>query len=84
MANFKAAFLKSLNPQRESEDSFVFGPPATEAELAALESTVAALVPPELRELLSEFNGIQAADGEAYYFDTTQMPTAAEYYREWD
>lgn len=84
MGKYKEAFLRSLNSERESEESFVFGPPATEADLAALESTSAAKLPQDLRELLSEFNGIKTADGEVYFFNTTEMPKAAEYYRDWD
>ncbi|PHS03241.1 MAG: hypothetical protein COA78_18710 [Blastopirellula sp.] len=84
MAKWKAAFLKSLDPEYDTEESFTFGPPATEAELSALETAISEKLPEDLRELLLEFNGIKDSDGETYFFDTTEMPTAAEYYREWD
>ena len=84
MAKWKSAFLKSLIPEYDTEDSFKFGQPASEEELSTLESAISAKLPDDLRDLLLEFNGIKELDGEAYFFDTTEMPTAAEYYREWD
>ncbi|NNJ25490.1 SMI1/KNR4 family protein [Alienimonas chondri] len=83
MAKWKSAFLNSLVPEYDAEESFTFGAPATEAEFSTLEAAISAPVPDELRELLREFNGIRDEDG-PYYFATTQMPTAADYYREWD
>ena len=84
LMKYKQAFRASLNPDRESEDTFEFGPPADEKALSDLETSIGAPVPGELRELLAEFNGIWDSDGDAYYFALEEMPRAAEYYREWD
>ena len=87
MGRWKDAFLKSLDPEFETPDSFEFGPPATEAELAVLSAAVSARLPEDLTELLREFNGIKMVLGpqkEPYFFDTREMPEAGEYYRQWD
>ena len=36
VTNWKAAFLQSLDPERETEESFEFGSTATEAKLSTL------------------------------------------------
>lgn len=90
MTKWKQAFLKSLDPEfGQNEDSYVFGSPASAAEIAAVESACGATVPSELRELLSEFNGIKEKEDwsdelVAYYFHTEEMVTAVDYYRDWD
>ena len=87
MGKWKDSFLRSLDPEYERPESFEFGPPATDADLAALSSAVAAELPKDLVELLREFNGIQRiCDGwrEPYNFNTQTMLTAGEYYRDWD
>ena len=89
MGKWKDAFLKSLDPESETAEMFEFGPPATDAELAALSSAVAAKLPKDLSELLREFNGIKRVSGDEYFgdkyfFDTRMMPDAGDYYRNWD
>ena len=87
MGKWKRAFLKSLDPEFDDPSSFESGPPATEQQLAVLERSVSAKIPPDLRELLQEFNGV-TRDGptgrEDYFFSTETMLQAAEYYRNWD
>jgi hypothetical protein len=87
MSKWKEAFFRSIDRKHETEDSFEFGPPATDAELAALESEISATIPPDLREMLSEFNGVyEVKNGrrELYFEPTKYMAHAAEYYRDWD
>jgi hypothetical protein len=88
MGKWKNAFVKSLDPEIEPLQSFEFGPPATAAELAALSAAVSAKLPEELVDLLREFNGIKRpgllGDKEPYFFSTQEMPSAGEYYRNWD
>src|SRR5262249_15045672 len=90
MGKWKDGFLKSLDPEFDTPDSFEFGPPATDAELAALSAVLAAKLPKDLAELLREFNGItrirEGAEcfGEKYFFDSREIPVAGEYYRNWD
>jgi hypothetical protein len=87
MGKWKDAFLKSLDPEFDPPDSFEFGPPATNAELAALSTALAVELPKDLAELLREFNGItriREGEKEPYYFDSRAIPVAGEYYRNWD
>jgi hypothetical protein len=87
MGKWKDAFFKSLNPEFDTPDSFEFGPPATDAELAALSAALAAKLPKDLSELLREFNGITRISEigkEPYFFDSREIPVAGEYYRNWD
>lgn len=87
MGKWKQAFLKSIDPEIQKPDSFKFGPPATEEQMATLESKIDATIPEDLRELLQEFNGVVTTGvlgEEDYYFSTEKMPEAADYYREWD
>ena len=90
MGKWKDAFLKSLDPEFDTPDSFEFGAPATDAELAALSAALAAKLPEDLSELLREFNGVTRSGegaglfGEEYFFDSGKMPVAGEYYRNWD
>jgi hypothetical protein len=85
MGKWKDAFLKSLDSKFETPESFLFGPPATVTELAALSSAISAEIPNDLSDLLREFNGVKkVGEREPYYFDTQTMPIAGEYYRDWD
>jgi hypothetical protein len=87
MGKWKDAFLKSLDPEFETPDSFEFGPPATDAELAALSAALAAKLPKDLSALLREFNGItriREPDRGPYFFESREIPVAGEYYRNWD
>jgi hypothetical protein len=87
MGKWKDAFLKSLDPEFDSPDSFEFGAPATDAELAELSAAFGAKLPKDLAGLLREFNGVtRSFDGqkEPYYFNSREIPVAGEYYRQWD
>jgi hypothetical protein len=87
MGKWKDAFLKSLDPEFDSLDSFGFGAPATDAELAALSAALGAELPKDLAELLREFNGITRIHetwNDPYFFDSRAIPGAGEYYRNWD
>jgi hypothetical protein len=99
MGKWKDAFLRSLDPEHENPKSFEFGPPATAAQLEALSSAYGASLPKDLADLLLEFNGIKSEippelrlteddedenEKEPYYFNTEEMPSAGEYYRNWD
>jgi hypothetical protein len=87
MGKWKDAFLRSLDAEYETPDSFEFGAPATVAELAALSAAVSAKLPRDLFDLLREFNGIKRVGGdekEPYFFDSHEIPSAGEYYRNWD
>ena len=83
MGKWKDAFLKSLDPDfNQTEDSYIFGPPATDAELAALATAAGTEVPGDLRELFSEFNGVGEKWDDTsvpYFFDTAEAATAADY-----
>jgi hypothetical protein len=87
MGKWKDAILKSLDPEFDPPDSFEFGAPATDAELAALAAALAAELPKDLSELLREFNGITRMSElgkEPYFFDSREIPVAGEFYRNWD
>src|SRR5262245_48993609 len=85
MGKWKTAFLKSLDRSFQKPESFRFGPPATDADLAALASAVSAKIPEDLTDLLREFNGVEhEGEREPYFFNTKTMPIAGEYYRDWD
>ena len=53
-------FESNLPPveQREYGEQYEFGPPATEEQLAAAESVLGVRLPADVRELLTEFNGV--------------------------
>lgn len=62
--------------------TYTFGPPATEQELARVEAELGVRLPAELRELLSEFNGVWntseasrefGSEPEIVYLDTESM-----------
>lgn len=88
MGKWKDAFLESLDPDLEqTEDSFIFGSPATDAELAVLSTAAGTEIPSDFRELLSEFNGVQVKWDDTsvpYFFDTKEAATAADFYEDWD
>ena len=85
MGKWKDAFLKGLDPSFETPESFLFGPPATLADLAALSSAISGELPEDLSDLLREFNGVKkVGEREPYFFDTQKMSNAGEYYRDWD
>lgn len=88
MGKWREAFSKSLgrDSDYDVDTEFEFGPPATPEQLAALEAAMSAKIPPELRELLCEFNGVEICRGderETWYFSADKMPEASSYYNTW-
>ncbi len=47
----------------ETPDLYFFNPPATDVELNRIEAEFDAKLPPDLREMLLEFNGIDKMEG---------------------
>jgi|GEM_PF-1751257 len=57
---WRTRFEVNLTPaaQRKYAEQYEFGPPATEEQLTAVESALGLRLPADVRELLSEFNGV--------------------------
>lgn len=57
---WRTLFESNLPPvdQREYRTQYEFGPPATAEQLAAAERALGVTFPPDVREMLSEFNGV--------------------------
>ena len=84
MGKWRDIFRKSDNC--ENEEECVFNPPATEKEIASFESEIGAELPPDLREMLSEFNGIDKPEfgqQEPFILGIGHM-TLPEFYTDWD
>ena len=62
MSKWRTLFESKLPPVEERDYRMVyeFGPPATEAQLAAAEAVLGVRLPADVREMLSEFNGVWA------------------------
>jgi hypothetical protein len=60
MGKWRTLFESNLPPveQREYGKEYEFGPPATAEQIAAAEQALGARLPADVREMLSEFNGI--------------------------
>ena len=60
MGKWRTLFESNLPPvgQREDGEEYEFGPPATTDEIAAAERALGIPLPAEVREMLSEFNGV--------------------------
>src|SRR5687767_3751169 len=60
MGKWRTLFEANLLPEGERKygEQYQFGPPATPAQIAAGETALGVRLPCEVRELLSEFNGI--------------------------
>lgn len=87
MGKWKDALLRSLDGDSKAYNSYEIGVPATERQLAGLETKIAVKIPSDLRELLLEFNGVTSNGplGQTdYYFSTETMADAGKYYREWE
>lgn len=89
MGKWKEAFEKSYEPRfGRGEGDFVFNPPATNKEIKKLETELGASLPPDVRDMLLEFNGVAHKDcGKLfpYIFGTSDMLTAVEkVYLDWD
>jgi hypothetical protein len=78
-------FESELRPvrQREYGAEYEFGPPATDEQIAAAEQALGVNLPADVRQMLSEFNGVwrrtRFADGREYrdilYLDLQYMTT---------
>ena len=84
MGKWKEIILK--NPDIENKEECIFNPPATEDELQRFEAEIDAQLPPEVRELLSEFNGMDQPEyGElAPFILGTKHMKLPEFYTDWD
>src|SRR5690349_9056752 len=60
MSKWRLAFERTARGHWETLDKveYIFGPPATEAQIAEGERALGMRLPSELRELLAEFNGV--------------------------
>ena len=89
MGPWRTLFEANLPPHGEGEYvlGYDFGPPATAAEVAAAEQTLGLRLPADLRELLTEFNGVRVCSRttpgpESYYLDLDLMVELAGRQRE--
>ncbi|MBN9122316.1 MAG: SMI1/KNR4 family protein [Planctomycetes bacterium] len=83
MGKWRTLFESSLPPaeQREHREEYEFGPPATAEQIVAAERALGGQLPADVREMLSEFNGVWRRthfDGgrryrEIHYLDTQHM-----------
>jgi cell wall assembly regulator SMI1 len=89
MGKWKDAINKCISSEDWPASKKVkFGHPATAAQLEKLEAAFNAKIPQELKSLLLEFNGVKTVDEdgekEVYYFSTSEMANASQYYADWD
>lgn len=73
-------------PNFETPDLYFFNPPATDVELKRIEAEFDAKLPPDLREMLLEFNGIDKMEGgrrTPFILGTNHMKLP-EFYIDWD
>src|SRR5215475_12789573 len=63
MGKWRDAFESGLPPEdeRDAGDVYTFGPPATPEQLAEVERELKLRLPADVREMLSEFNGVWLA-----------------------
>jgi hypothetical protein len=91
MGKWRTLFESNLPPadQREYGMQYEFGPPATEDQLTATEQALGVPLPPGVRDMLSEFNGIwtsstasreQGHPPKIAYLDTKHMSVDAPGY----
>ena len=90
MGKWRALFESNLPPVGEREDraEYEFGPPAAPAQLAAAEAALGVPLPADVREMLSEFNGVWRTatypDGrrsrKALYLDVDALSVAVPEY----
>ena len=83
MGKWRELFEAGLSPVagREDRTEYTFGPPATTEQIAAAEATLKVRFPPEVREMLSEFNGMSSVTtfdagniyAEMYFLDLPHM-----------
>jgi len=84
-----AAFLRSIGSGADIESvaECHFGPPATAAQIAALEEELGGKLPTDLVQLLSEFNGVQVGEQDerqSWFLSTDEMPAASHFYDDWE
>lgn len=84
MGKWRDVFCGSSN--FESPESCFFNAPATEGELRRIEADMDAKLPPDLRSMLLEFNGIDKLEwGErAPFILGTNHMHLPEFYTDWD
>lgn len=89
MGKWRALFESSLPPRGEGGPvrAYEFGPPATEAEIVAAERALAVRLPADLREMVSEFNGVwvrtrASSEPDNHYLTLDLMVELAERQRE--
>lgn len=91
MGKWRALFEANLPPEGEREygELYQFGPPATEEQLAAAEQSLGVRLPADVRELLSEFNGVwytttvgrkQGYEADISYLDVDHMAARVPHY----
>jgi len=95
VGKWRELFESNLPPveEREYGEQYTFGPPATPEELDAAERTLGVRLPADVRELLSEFNGVwyttdisreRSGRPEIAYLDIHYMAVKVpEYFRSW-
>ncbi|HEY7313131.1 MAG TPA: SMI1/KNR4 family protein [Gemmataceae bacterium] len=89
MGKWRTMFEANLPPvdERTYGEQYDFAPPATEEQLATAESALGTRFPADVREMLSEFNGIWrrtkfGGDPSIQYLDLHHMTVAVpEYFR---
>lgn len=84
-----AAVLRSIGPGSDVEFAAEcqFGPPATAAQIAELEAALSGKLPKDLRELLTEFNGVKVGGDdhrETWFLSSDEIPAAGHFYDNWD
>jgi cell wall assembly regulator SMI1 len=89
VGKWRTLFEANLPPHGGGEyvQAYEFGPPATETEFTAAEQRLGLRLPDDLREMLSEFNGVwrrvrTAPDPENWYLDLGHMIELASRQRE--
>jgi hypothetical protein len=90
VGKWRTLFEVNLPPvgEREYGAEYDFGPPATDEQIAAAEQVLGVALPADVREMLSEFNGVwrrtRCADGREYrdilYLDMQHMTTEVPAY----
>lgn len=73
MENWKALVETTMDPEDREGEEFQFGPPATEAEMAEVETALGLKIPEEMRSFLKECNGADQPFGAWVVFPIAEM-----------
>jgi hypothetical protein len=89
MGKWRDAFYLSLGPDADYDVDapLIFGPPATDDQISAVEAALGYQLPDDFRSLLREFNGVKVAwdwDTVPYFLSTDEIPAASEFYVDWE